>query len=602
MAYTIPQPIVDSFWTAHSTANGTRTAAGTPQEIAQWAVSQQMMTPEQASQIVTQPATQPATTGAPSSGMDLNALVSQTGPAGAGGVTLGSTIPNTPVAPPAQPALPAGPVTVAGQPQAGGTGLPPMNFTSTGTAGAGAYNQLMDLYKQTVPGADLTTPQGQAAFNQWTGTVMEKFPGVTRWEDLPSNFAQTVFPGVTTTATTPNINAPEGANYDVREAGSQAGAYASSGATSQTQQGQQTQNLTERQTQQGTSTQTGTTTGTTTATQQGTDTSQGATTGSTQVTTPFDIAGLVEKQLPGVAAADTSRTAFLTDFMNTGGTGFQSQVDQAIRSSLTGPQVTGAGDSARARMGAYAAEQVGRNNAGQRLQAAGQLAGPTGLGTLTQQTAPLYGTTSAGTTSGTNVSTGTNTGVSSQASNNTNTTNQVNDLVRQAQTLDFQSLVGQESQQGTATGTSASAGAGITPEGQPVKTGGCVVCTAYVELGLMNEADVRKAVVWKLSERAKYSTAVDGYMLYGPTLARLVLGNKVFAWGFRPIARAILDHEVYLSAPTGRWRLIPRITHALFDVLSRPVGLFSRLFGLDTGVRCPKVRALLERQNLSFKL
>lgn len=430
-----------------------------------------------------------------------------------------------------------------------------------------------------------------------------------------------------------------GGNFDTTQHGAQTGSYGSTGTTAQQQSGQRKENLSEVGRQTGTSevlgstsqqqTTQGTTAGTSTNATQGTSAqttagqqaTTGATTAKTTVDTPFDIASLVQQQLPGQAQSDAQRTAWLQSTMRDGNPQFRQQIDEAVRGSLTGPQTTGAGDSARARMASYGVDRVARNDMNSRLAAAGMLGDTTGLTKTVGAVAPLYGKTESGTQTGVTSSTGQTQGTQAQTSTgaNTSTTNQnvtgqsstgqstttdqISQLAREADTMDFQSLVGNETTQGVADGSSVARAFGTAPEGQPVKTGGCVVCTAFVSMGGMPADDVRKAVLWKLSQRSKYATAVDGYMLYGPTLAKLVLDKPWFARWFRPIARAILDHELYLSSPTERkWRFIPFITHEVFDRLSRPVGFFSRLLGLDTGVRDQRVKELLIKEGLAFKL
>lgn len=490
------------------------------------------------------------------------------------------------------------------------------------------------------------SPEEKSAATQWQAANPNLLPGGATGGT--TNSGGSTSPGVSTGGL--NLPAlvvpPTTGNYAQGSSGAQGGAYQSTGITDQTQTGKKNETSQQNQTQQsstnvsgattGTQNTTGTSTqsqvGTTAQNQTGTSTQQqtgqqqttGATTGSTRVATPFDITSLVGAQLPETAKTDAATRAWLGDFLQTGGQGFQSQVDKAVRQSISGPQMTGAGDSAQARAAGYAAADVARNNAAQRLQAAGQLMSPTGLTQSAGQLSPLYGTDTSGTTTGnattsgttTGSTTGTTTGTSANtttgataqnttsAQQNNQTTNQTltDQINKVANTLDFQSLVGKETQSGTASGTSASQGAGTVPQGQAVKTGGCVVCTAYLALGQMKPGAIRRAVKWKAGLR-HYAISVDGYMLYGPALARLTLKNGLFARWFKPIARAILYHEVYLSAPTRlQWRAIPCITHAVFDYASRPVGLISRLLRLNTGVRCPQVRELLKSQKLEFKL
>lgn len=494
-----------------------------------------------------------------------------------------------------------------------------------------------------------------------------------------------------------------GGNFNQSTTGAQLGDYSSHGTTNQLQEGAQNQQTLESQQQHQTTAQnaltaeqqqtqqnqTGLTTnqalgtsqeqqiGATTGTQTGSDISRqlqtggqstsgttvdnttgtqhnvGSATTRTEAITPFDIQSLIEKQLPQTAASDAARNAYLTDFMQTGGTQFGSQVDQAVRNSLTGPQMTGAGDSARARAAGYAGAQVARTNADQRLGAASQLAGPSALGTLTQQSAPLFGqqsttnsvndiasnNTSTGTnntnatnysdTSGTNYTRSDQVGASNMqtqgqtaqnnvGTSNLNTTGSTNTTGQQAQTgvsdstsalnklmstVDFQKLVGNETNAGTASGSSASNSAGTMPEGQPVQTGGCMVCTAYVSLGEMHPGAIRRAALWKQARMDKYGTSIDGYMHYGPLLARAILRSVDFARLFRPLARSILYHENYLSAPTRfRWRLLPFINHEVFDRLSYLVGLYSHATGKPRGVQCEQTKRMLVSQNLNFSI
>lgn len=376
---------------------------------------------------------------------------------------------------------------------------------------------------------------------------------------VPSATPSTPILPVATQVTPPA--GPQG--YSQNETGAQTGGYTSVGGTEQTQTGHQTQ--------------TGTETGTQTQEQSGTSTQ------TTTVNDPFNLTELVGSQLGSTSEADAANRKWLSDFRDTGGTQFGSQVDQAIRSSLTGPQMTGAGDSARARAAGYGAAEVARTNAGQRLQAAGQINTPTGLAQTVGQVSPLLGTTTSGATTG-----------SSAATSN---------LQKQLETLDLQSLVGKEAQAGTATGQSASSGSGVAPAGQQVKSGGCVVCTAYVSLGQMKPGAVRRACRYKQANWHRYGTSLSGYLLYGPFIARAVLYNRTIRNLVRPLARAVLYEEVRLSAPTRvRFKWNAYITHGAFDLLSYPVGLFAKLVGLDTGVRNKTIREMLVRQNLNFSI
>lgn len=376
--------------------------------------------------------------------------------------------------------------------------------------------------------------------------------------------------------------------YSQNQTGSQTGGYTSVGGSTSTQNGGQSTTTTGMQDTTGT--QTGTTSGT------GTQTSTQAGTSTTGVNAPFDVNALVNKQLGSADVTDTARNAWLTDFMQNGGSGFNSQVDQAVRQSLSGPQMTGAGDSARARAAGYAGAQVARNNAGERLSAAGQLTNP---GAATNSTVsaftPLFGTTKADTNTG-------NTASTSDQTNNQSSTGSATSSGASNQ-LSFQNLVSNEGQAGTATGASAQQGFGVTPKGQTQKAGGCVVCTAYVARGEMKPGAVRRACKFKQANWHRYGTSLAGYLLVGPLLARAVLVSDVFARTLKPVARAILYEEVRLSAPTRvgfKWNAY--IQHGVFDLLFYPVGLGMKLAGMKQGLRDTTIINMLQREKLLFKL
>jgi hypothetical protein len=119
----------------------------------------------------------------------------------------------------------------------------------------------------------------------------------------------------------------------------------------------------------------------------------------------------------------------------------------------------------------------------------------------------------------------------------------------------------------------------------------------------MKPGAVRTACRYKQAHWARYGTSLSGYLLVGPLLAQAVLKSDRFARAFKPTARAILYHEVYLSAPTRlKWRVLPALQHAIFDTIFYPIGLAMRLLSVAPGVRCQRTKALLVSQNLSFYL
>lgn len=226
---------------------------------------------------------------------------------------------------------------------------------------------------------------------------------------------------------------------------------------------------TSNQISSGTTTQQGKTQGTTsgtsnqatTGTVAGTSAQQGTST--TGVVDTLGFGGLLQGAGSTALTNDAARNAFLHDVMATGGNQFKSQVDQAVRQSLSGPGMSGVGESAQGRAAGYAAEQVARQNLNQRLNAAEQLAGPTALSTLVGAGNPYLGSTNTsnvtgqtGQTSQQNVL-GTNTGVSttlndSVGQNNQTTTGQTTELGNTSQNQNVSGTSG-----GTTSGTGKTA-------------------------------------------------------------------------------------------------------------------------------------------------
>jgi hypothetical protein len=341
----------------------------------------------------------------------------------------------------------------------------------------------------------------------------------------------------------------------------------------------------------GTNSSTGTQTGSNTNNQTST------TAGTSKAIDTVGFGGALQTLLPGTVAADQNRTGFLQDVMQTGGGQFGSQVDQAIRNSLTGPAMTGAGDSARARTAGYAAEQVARNNLSQRLQAANQLAGPSGTGTMTQQGASLTGQETSGTSntlgsqlsslvannSGTNTNRSTNQGTSNSTGLTTNTGSSVGETANTNNTTSsmlgetLSSLAGSSNTAGTAQGTSVGVAAGQTPT-QSSSGGGCFVCSVLATKGHCEKQDVRDAVEYKLrTVRSKWMPI--GYSIYGPALARLTAKSSLVERLIRPIALDILHEELRLAGKRRGLRLRAWALHFVFHYGSAALGYVANKFG-----------------------
>lgn len=453
-------------------------------------------------------------------------------------------------------------------------------------------------------------------------------------------------------------------------AGTQTGTIGNVGTTNQTQTGT-TQGTTQNQglsTEKGVTTQQGTI---------GTEQAGGTTTGTTgtqqttgtTTSTPVDTLGfgkLLQGAVTGVQGTDATRNAFLEDLVKTGGGNLQSQVEQAVRNSLTGPQMTGAGDSARARAAGYAGAEMGRRNTGDRLAAASQLAGPSGFTTLINAGSPYIGqsTTSDNTTklsSDTNVSnflkglqTNNLTGTTDVATNtdntqtqnlvnrndtNTNTNNQQTQnlattgtsagTTNNQQTQDltntgsavgsttgsqattgatnttntgFSNLLskGDEMTTGTATGSSKQNAAGQIPSAQTVNTGGggCVLCTAGVELGLWKNLRVlRKVIEYKLRNK-RFTSAARGYFHVFTPLAHWLLSHPRVAKTLAPLARAVVYEELRVAGcklPLRPWAsFIHWSGHSLCHIVGK--------FPVAGRVTDPVIESIARRNKIWFSL
>lgn len=377
-----------------------------------------------------------------------------------------------------------------------------------------------------------------------------------------------------------NVN---GGNTDQTSGSSQSGGFTTDNTTGQ---------KTDQQTK-GTVVSNGSTTsnGTTNQTNVGSTNTNTSGTSTQEVVDKLGLGDLIKSQTAGTAASDEARRNFLTDTMQTGGSQFQSQLDQGIRSSLTGPQMTNAGDSARARAAGYSAAQTGRNNLDERLAASSQLAGPTGSGTLVQQGSPLLGktTTDNSSTIGTSlnnlVGTNTNTGTS----NNTDTTN-----------MDTAgAMSGTSNTDGTATGSSLSHSFGNTPIAQQSSGGGCFVCSALATVGKCDPEDVRMAVRYKLYKRRSKNMPV-GYSLYGPLLAKLVLRYSLVQRLVGPLALRVLEEELRLAGKVSGFSFLNWALHFSWHYSSGALGFVARCFGATFKTRDTAIFNMLKSNNLFF--
>ena len=518
------------------------------------------------------------------------------------------------------------------------------------------YQALLQQYVNTIPGAEVNTPEGQAAFNAWTGKFSQQFGG--SWESIPDDYFTNPQYGY--------AQANFGANNLVGDALQSQIQYGLAQGAQRAAAGGNTNQI------QGT-TQQGSLTGTTEATQQGTEhnttTQVGSQTGATQqqqqqtgqtqnvqqtsnanlqnitgnentasstaqqtqqsqvgtaqqrtgVATDLGLSDLIAKQGQSLAGSDAARTAFLQDTMQTGGTGFGQQVDAAIRSSLSGPGMQGVGQGAQGRVAGDAAANVARNNMDQRLAASSQLGQTTGLGTLTQQASPLMGqvsnttqgTQTTGNTTGTQTGqtttgqttagTGTSTSVGSQLSNLlTNTTGASQNTSSMSSVADaLNSLTSQQKNSSEASGSSLGVATGQIPQ-QTTSGGGCYVCSALSTLGLIGKRSVRRAVQYKLYERRSRYMPI-GYSIYGPSLAKWVVRSGWVRRLLLPLVRGILYEELRLANRRSELRLVPWATHLAFHYGSGALGYVALLFGRGFETKDTEIYNLLSENNLLFK-
>jgi hypothetical protein len=281
--------------------------------------------------------------------------------------------------------------------------------------------------------------------------------------------------------------------------------------------------------------------------------------------------------------------------------------------------MTGAGDSAGARAAGYAGAQVARHNLDQRLSAAGQLSGPTGMASLSSAANPYIGQsqTNQGTTTqaGTNFGTSSNTGSTSNTgqTNTSGATTGFNDLLGTSQTSGqgsstnntTGSQITQDSTAGNAGSSSGAQAAGQIPEGQTVSGGGggCIVCTAGIERGLWkNKRILRKVVSHKLDKAyGKFKYAATGYfLLFTPFAKALLTTRSSWLTGFAMfIAKMVVYEELRVAGRRLPLRLGPWFTHWAWHILCHGVG---RLKGNQTGVTDPTLISVAKKHEVFFNL
>lgn len=440
----------------------------------------------------------------------------------------------------------------------------------------------------------------------------------------------------TTTNPDGSVTTTPAGNYSQNQTGVQAGNFSTTGNTQQKTGGVTINDLTSLATAvnnqnqktggttQGTQNTTGVQNTTGTQTQSTGQSGVTATSGST-TSRPVDTLGfgeLLKGQAGQVGANDVGRSAFLNDVMTTGGTQLGSQVDQAVRNAVSGPRLTGGGDSAQARAAGYAGAEIGRNNLDQRLAASNQLAGPTGLATLSTAANPFIGkqesTTglqaSTGGTTGTTTNTGstTNAGTTNQSGSTTGfsdlmgSSTNTNQQAGKTSTSGFQNT--QDNTTGNAASTTGASAAGQIPQGQQVSTGGggCIVCTVGIERGLWkNKRILRRVVKYKVqTAHARFRHAARGYFFLFTPFAKALLSSRWswLAYFVMPVAKAIVYEELRVSERRLPFKLRPWFYHWTWHTVCDIVGRSVQKLPIPDHVADPTLTEIGERHGVFFKV
>ena len=469
------------------------------------------------------------------------------------------------------------------------------------------HEMMVRQYMNTT-GKKVTTEAEQQAFNDWAGAEARK-AGVStsEFEKMPADYyggANNPFQAppneeldsAVNTALLAGANgAAAGGNTQQVQQGTQSGAFNTTGNTSttgsqnqsQTQatQGSSNTNTSQVGTQQGTTSQTGTT-NTTGQTQQ-----------QTGVVDTLGFGDLLKNQGQQAGANDAARNTYLTDLIATGGDGFNNQIDQAVRSSQSGPGMQGVGDSGKGRAAAYAVEQVANNNQNQRLNAAQQLAGPSATTTLANAGAPYLGQTSNQTSNqvGNTSEMGTQEATNTSLGNTKQNTSSLGSMLSSA----LSSSNEQSSQGGSSAAKNTQIAAGNTPEQSTSSGGGSIVCTALVEHELLDKELVEAELRFIKRNWDTFKQAAKGYYSFGVPLAKLVRRSRLVALCVAPIARSCSREAAKFEGVDVRSRWWDSIVYGAFFGLSHALGGFIKG---DAVVRDPEVLDMLAANNLLLPL
>lgn len=368
----------------------------------------------------------------------------------------------------------------------------------------------------------------------------------------------------------------EGGNTRQIQGGSQEGQFSSSGSQSAAQNQASAQ----------TSSQQGSTVGTGSQNTTGTQSTSNNTTNTTSVNDTLGMGQLLKDQQATAAQSDASRSAYLRDVMENGGSAVNSQTQQAVNAALSGPGMQGAGDSAQARAAGYAAAQVARSNQDQRLAAAQQLAGGSAVTSLASAANPYLGSTSTGTgTSDTNTQ---------QASTNQST----QDSSQNSSTAGISSMLSNTKQ--NSSGSSAASNLGVSFGNSPTQTssGGSVVCTALYERKMLPYRICQLELQHVRNNWDRFYTPAKGYLSYGVAIAKLVRRSKIAALLALPLAKACSYEAARRVEPWTYPRMaLPWVAYNAFYYFNYALGLLVRG---KVEVKDPEIAKLLKDNDLSL--
>jgi hypothetical protein len=459
--------------------------------------------------------------------------------------------------------------------------------------------ELISLYKSN--GGKLSgKPEENDAFNKWADGLAQT-QGVDNWDKVqnpstyrPPTSENPYSPSGTNQPTSPLNSAIDNALYtgavasgtggNTRQVqgGNQTGTFDSSGTQAQTSNTGQVSSgsNTMNQATTGTQTQAGESQGLTAQTGKST----------TGVVDTLGFGDLLKGQAGAATTNDTTRNAYLSDLVNTGGSNFNDQVAAATNQAMSGPGMQGVGQAAQGRAVGSAVSQVARNNQGERLAASNQLAGPTATTNLAGAGNAYLGQTNDTSNIGTNLGKTSTTGTT--ASNTTGS------ATNEAAMSGFSDLLNNQSSTGTSNASNRQVAYGDAPEQKTSGGGGSVVCTALGERGLLPRWMLEAELVHVQNNPEKFKTAAKGYYSYGVRLAKMVRKSKLIAYLCLPFAKGCAYEAARQDASRNLpFFLGPALCYYTFFLSNFFIGLF---IPGEPVVKDAEIRQMLQNAHLEL--